>query len=79
MLKEHLAIRQQLGMNADTLYYLGRVIEPFRSSEKLAQLKNDVLDVRSLAKDAGFQSVSFYGVDEAQGEALKALNAMLGE
>jgi hypothetical protein len=67
-----LEIMVRAGVATDALFLDALPVKDPKSPEQLALLEKRVQAVMAAAKDAGFKTVYFYGIDEAHGERLKS-------
>lgn len=67
----HLAIRAELGMTGSELFMVGLVTGDSESPNDLKSIATIAGDIRRRARDAGYQAVSLYGLDEARLDVTK--------
>lgn len=69
-IKSVLQIREQVGLDKDSLFYLGTGTGNPQEKNELAQLYRRVVAVKEIADEYGINNTYFYGLDEAKGEKL---------
>lgn len=67
---QEVILRDKVGLPKDALYSLGAQTGNASSPEALVSLQNKVRKWNRLAKKSGYESVYFYGIDEAKGDQL---------
>ncbi len=66
LFKEHLAIRQAVGIDNQSLYYLGRTTGNARKPQQLSKLQSEIGALARIAKQYGVHDFYLYGFDEAK-------------
>lgn len=76
LLYSYFDIRKRSGIEANSLYYVGRVIGKIRSRQQYSILEKDIQSLTKIKNSFGFGDLYLYGLDEKKGEELVAQKAV---
>lgn len=70
LLDKYLVIRNKVGLNSDSLYYLGRIVHEVGAKSGLNILKEDICELQDIKNKFGYANLYLYGIDESKGREL---------